>query len=230
MWRPQSSCWLPERQLPWSTWRTGLWCELEAYNHSVVNTYFKKKDDHLITYKSGNTATQIDFITCNRDILGKFKDCKVIPGEPLTTQHRLLVADLKVVQQRHNRVNKGPPKIRKLPETYPKQCCQFPMPLDDALVESCMEQYGAQTIRVMEFILSGGPLRGGTIAEGMPEWELVIESAITQCAGIVKELGPQFDEAVKLPPLDPADPICTAAPGFMLFCIEKILFNACPAK
>uniref|UniRef100_A0A1B0DDF9 Endonuclease/exonuclease/phosphatase domain-containing protein n=1 Tax=Phlebotomus papatasi TaxID=29031 RepID=A0A1B0DDF9_PHLPP len=85
---------------------------LEAYNHSVVNSYFKKENDHLITYKSGNMATQIDFITCNRDILGKFKDCKVIPGEPLTTQHRLLVADLKVVQQRLNRVNKGPPKIR----------------------------------------------------------------------------------------------------------------------
>uniref|UniRef100_A0A1B0CS40 Putative rna-directed dna polymerase from mobile element jockey-like diaphorina citri n=1 Tax=Lutzomyia longipalpis TaxID=7200 RepID=A0A1B0CS40_LUTLO len=85
---------------------------LEAYNHAVVNTFFKKKDEHLITYKSGTAASQIDFITCNRQILKKFKDCKVIPGEPLTTQHRLLVADLSISLNTQRKKKSVQPKIR----------------------------------------------------------------------------------------------------------------------
>lgn len=59
-----------------------------AQNLAIVNTYFKKKDDHLITYKSGNAKTQMDHILIDRRSLGQIKDCKVIPGEPLTSQHR----------------------------------------------------------------------------------------------------------------------------------------------
>lgn len=66
------------------------------FNLPIVNTYFRKKDEHLITYKSGSSASQIDFFLCDRAILRYFKDCKVIPGEPLTTQHRLLVACLQI--------------------------------------------------------------------------------------------------------------------------------------
>ncbi|CAK1587231.1 unnamed protein product [Parnassius mnemosyne] len=62
----------------------------------IVNTYFQKKDEHLITYKSGGSTSQIDFFLCDRSILRNFKDCKVIPGIPLTTQHRLLVTCLKM--------------------------------------------------------------------------------------------------------------------------------------
>ena len=32
-----------------------------AYDLFLGNTCFKKRDSHLITYSSGNTATQIDF-------------------------------------------------------------------------------------------------------------------------------------------------------------------------
>ena len=32
-----------------------------AYELLVVNSYFKKKDDHLVTFKSGSTKTQIDY-------------------------------------------------------------------------------------------------------------------------------------------------------------------------
>ena len=33
-----------------------------AYDLFLGNTCFKKRDSHLITYRSGNTATQIDFV------------------------------------------------------------------------------------------------------------------------------------------------------------------------
>ena len=33
-----------------------------AYDLFLGNTCFKKHDSHLITYRSGNTATQIDFM------------------------------------------------------------------------------------------------------------------------------------------------------------------------
>ncbi|XP_047996392.1 craniofacial development protein 2-like [Leguminivora glycinivorella] len=58
----------------------------------IVNTHFRKKAEHLITYKCSNHKTQIDFIVTSSNSLKLYKDCKVIPGNALTSQHRLLVA------------------------------------------------------------------------------------------------------------------------------------------
>ncbi|XP_046976367.1 craniofacial development protein 2-like [Vanessa cardui] len=66
------------------------------HNLAVVNTFFQKKDEHLITYKSGKFKTQIDYILADKSNIKQFKDCKVIPGEPLTSQHRLLIASMKL--------------------------------------------------------------------------------------------------------------------------------------
>ncbi|KAL8125469.1 hypothetical protein AgCh_012960 [Apium graveolens] len=64
-----------------------------AHELVIVNSYFKKRDAHLITFKSGGCSTQIDyFLTrrCNKN----YKDCKVIPEEMYVTQHHLLVMDI----------------------------------------------------------------------------------------------------------------------------------------
>ena len=45
------------------------------------NTCFKKRDSHLIMYKSVNAATQIDFILFPRAMRKLVNDMKVIPGE-----------------------------------------------------------------------------------------------------------------------------------------------------
>ena len=67
-----------------------------AYDLMVTNTFFKKREEHLVTYKSGSSRTQIDFfLTRKRDRLA-CKDCKVIPGESLTSQHRLLIIDVQL--------------------------------------------------------------------------------------------------------------------------------------
>ena len=57
-----------------------------AFDLLLGNTCFKKRDCHLITYKSGNAATQTDKLVTN---------VKVIPGEEVALQHQLLVSDMR---------------------------------------------------------------------------------------------------------------------------------------
>ena len=67
-----------------------------AYELSIVNSYFKKQEEHLVTFKSENTRTQIDYFLMRANSRKLSKDCKVIPSECLTTQHRLLVMDVEI--------------------------------------------------------------------------------------------------------------------------------------
>ena len=63
----------------------------------VVNSYFVKKDNHLITYQSGGCSSQVDYILFKKRDFKLVKDVKVIPGEECAAQHRILVCDLKVM-------------------------------------------------------------------------------------------------------------------------------------
>ena len=67
-----------------------------AHNLVVVNSFFSKRDNHLLTYQSGDNNTQIDYILCRKRDLRLVKDAKVIPGEECGLQHRLLVCVLKI--------------------------------------------------------------------------------------------------------------------------------------
>ena len=70
-----------------------------AYDLIVANTFFRKRDEHLITFKSGPNVSQIDFFLMKRIDRLTCKDCKVIPGESITLQHRLLVLDMAMKKQ-----------------------------------------------------------------------------------------------------------------------------------
>ena len=61
-----------------------------AMSHSlrIVNTFFKRAERHRITYKSGAAESQIDFILCRKSEKKNIRDCKVILGESVTSQHR----------------------------------------------------------------------------------------------------------------------------------------------
>ena len=63
---------------------------------SIVNSYFKKKEEHLVTFKSGNTRTQIYYFSIRADNRRLCRDYKVIPSECLMTQHMLLVMDVEI--------------------------------------------------------------------------------------------------------------------------------------
>ena len=79
----------------------------------IANTFFNKRREHLITYKSGGRACQIDFLLCRRKDLVEIKDCKVIPGDHVAAQHRLVVMDLIMgVEQTRKGKLQGPRKIK----------------------------------------------------------------------------------------------------------------------
>ncbi|XP_049855260.1 uncharacterized protein LOC126335835 [Schistocerca gregaria] len=63
----------------------------EAHNLAIANTWFKKRDSHLITYYSRTNAMQIDYILVRRRDLKDVLDTKVIPYETVATQHRPLI-------------------------------------------------------------------------------------------------------------------------------------------
>ncbi|KAK3514971.1 hypothetical protein QTP70_000740 [Hemibagrus guttatus] len=44
----------------------------------VDNTYFQKREEHRVTYKSGGRSTQVDYILCRRGNLKEISDCKVV--------------------------------------------------------------------------------------------------------------------------------------------------------
>ena len=62
----------------------------------VGNTLFTKRDSHLITYSSGETRTQVDYVLYCKNFRGKVTNVKVIPGEEVASQHFLLVCDFTV--------------------------------------------------------------------------------------------------------------------------------------
>ena len=64
-----------------------------AYNLVIANTFFRKRDSHLVTFSSGHCLSQIDFVLIRREDKQACLDCKVIPGESVLPQHNLVVAD-----------------------------------------------------------------------------------------------------------------------------------------
>ena len=85
---------------------------------AIVNTYFKKKDEHRVTYKSGGKSTQVDYVMCRRRNLKEMCDCKVILNECVAKQHCMVVCKM-VLMVKKKKAEKVKPKIQwwKLKET-----------------------------------------------------------------------------------------------------------------
>jgi hypothetical protein len=77
-----------------------------AYDLFVTNTLFRKRISHLVPFSSGQHCSQIDFIITRREHRHACLDCKMIPGECVVPQHKLLVAEFRfqVRFQRSKRV------------------------------------------------------------------------------------------------------------------------------
>ncbi|XP_070020351.1 uncharacterized protein [Nicotiana sylvestris] len=74
-----------------------------AFDLVLANTGFKKREEHLVNFRSSVAKTQIDFLLIRRGDKSLCTNCKVIPSECLLTQHRLLVMDLEVKVARKKR-------------------------------------------------------------------------------------------------------------------------------
>ncbi|XP_070055500.1 uncharacterized protein [Nicotiana tomentosiformis] len=84
----------------------------KAFGMVIANSSFPKREEHLVTFQNAAVKTQIDYLLLNRCDRGLCKDCKVIPGEILATQHRLLVMDVGIMLKTRKRSARGRPRIR----------------------------------------------------------------------------------------------------------------------
>ena len=81
-----------------------------ANNLDVTNTCIKKGESRKITYTSDDVNSQVDYVICRRSELKRVQDCKVLPGEAVAKQHKILIctATIKTVTKNKNE------KIRKI--------------------------------------------------------------------------------------------------------------------
>ena len=98
-----------------SAWRKRLWPKVQRRGEqrnlgkhgeprlALVNIFFNKKEDHLITCKSGGTSSQTDFIMTRIADLKTMRECKVTSGEEVVSQHRLLCAVPRTKEAKHRR-------------------------------------------------------------------------------------------------------------------------------
>ncbi|KAK3556984.1 hypothetical protein QTP70_022328, partial [Hemibagrus guttatus] len=88
----------------------------------VVNTYFQKREEHRVTYKSGGRRTQVDYILCRRGNLKEIIDCKVVVGESVARQHRMVLCrmTLMVCKTKRSKIEKKTKwwKLKK------EECCE----------------------------------------------------------------------------------------------------------
>ena len=62
----------------------------------VLNTFFEKRRNQLVTYNSGGRMSQIDFLACRRANLKDIRDCQVVNGESIATQHQFVMLSMRV--------------------------------------------------------------------------------------------------------------------------------------
>ena len=82
----------------------------EKIDLAIANTYFKKKDEHRETYKSGEKSTQVDYMMCRRRNLKEICDCKVILNECVAKQHCMVVCQMGLMVKK-KKAEKVKPKI-----------------------------------------------------------------------------------------------------------------------
>ena len=65
-----------------------------------------------MTYKSGERRSQIDFLICRRQQLNEVNNCKVINGESVAAQHRVLVLGWEIKCSKRRIPEQVTPKIK----------------------------------------------------------------------------------------------------------------------
>ncbi|KAK3507209.1 hypothetical protein QTP70_010211 [Hemibagrus guttatus] len=91
---------------------------------AVVNTYFQKREEHRVTYKSGGRRTQVDYILCRRGNLKEISDCKVVVGESVARQHRMVVCRMTLMVCKKKRSKIEIEKKTKWWKMKKEECCE----------------------------------------------------------------------------------------------------------
>ena len=77
---------------------------------AIVNTYFKKKDEHKVMYKSDRKSKQVVYVMCKRRNLKEMCDCKVIEHECVTKRNCMVVCKMPLMVKK-KKAEKVKPKI-----------------------------------------------------------------------------------------------------------------------
>ena len=64
-----------------------------AYDLLIANTLFRKRESHLVTFRSGQHSSQINYILARREDRRDCLDSKIFPGECVVPQYKLVMAD-----------------------------------------------------------------------------------------------------------------------------------------
>ena len=59
---------------------------------AMTKTYFVKKPAYRVTYSSGGCSSQVDYIMVRRRRIKKVVDTKIVVGESVAKQHRIVVS------------------------------------------------------------------------------------------------------------------------------------------
>ncbi|KAK3548709.1 hypothetical protein QTP70_017261, partial [Hemibagrus guttatus] len=90
----------------------------------VVNTYFQKREEHRVTYKSGGRSTQVDNILCRRGNLKEISDCKVVVGESVARQHSMVMCRMTLMVCKTKRSKIEMEKKTKWWKLKKEECCE----------------------------------------------------------------------------------------------------------
>ncbi|VDO90211.1 unnamed protein product [Heligmosomoides polygyrus] len=86
---------------------------MQSHDLAIVNTKFRKRAYHLISFYSGNTKTQIDFVLVRNRDQGLVADAKIVPYETVATQHRPLICTTKIAPLSTRQIERcEPPRIK----------------------------------------------------------------------------------------------------------------------
>ena len=75
----------------------------DAMDLVIANTWFKKVDQKLMTFESGDCRTVVDYILIRKADRKLVRNVTVMPGEPSLPQHKLLVCMLQLGEHRHGK-------------------------------------------------------------------------------------------------------------------------------
>ena len=71
---------------------------------AVAGTFLQKKESHTITSRSGRHRTELDPLVVRQQQLRRAKDCKVLAGECVTTQHKPVVSEVHMKKWKEKRI------------------------------------------------------------------------------------------------------------------------------
>ncbi|KAK3571838.1 hypothetical protein QTP86_020466 [Hemibagrus guttatus] len=84
----------------------------------------RKREEHRVTYKSGGRSSQVDYILCRRGNLKEISDCKVVVGESVARQHRMVVCRMTLMVCKTKRSKIEIEKKTKWWKLKKEECCE----------------------------------------------------------------------------------------------------------